>query len=113
MRAEATKKNYTVFLEDLEFESKIYSDRILNKDVNEFESLLSIDASLANEGPSFIGAILKPSHEEKFLRLDQVKIFEHFMKFNNINTVSANYEKACAGKTYRKRIMTKRIKKRL
>lgn len=51
---------------------------------------------------------MKSEEKEEVARVnvDQVKIFEYFMRNHNINHVAAQYEESCRCKTYNKRIQT-------
>lgn len=111
VKTRLAKDWYTVNQEETENFSEEDINNKVDKKIDDFESLLSID-----EGEDQNNQVLKvievgKGGDDKHLCIDQVKIFEHFMKNHNINTVAANYEKACNFQSYKNRIQSCFIKK--
>lgn len=79
---------YNVKKEDSEsyFDQEQYALSKNFKKLNEFESLLEIEESAIQVEDSS-----KETSEKQYLRLDQVKIFQHFLNHHNINQLAARY----------------------
>ena len=116
VKTQLVEDGYTVNQDDEEIfgeESQI-KDKELN--VDDFDSLLSVDLEAQNEEPIICLKLQETQikgygKEDSLLSVDQVKIFEHFMSNHNVNNVAAQYEKACYAKSYNKRIQTHFLKK--
>ena len=97
VETELVKDGYTVnqqsqsLIEETEKKGKQPND-------DEFDSLLSVDCEMLNEDPiAILGLKIQQANtkseekQEASVSVDQVKIFEHFMKIHNINHVATQY----------------------